>query len=120
MKQRLQFAIELLKRSYSEWDRHDAPTLGAALSYYTVLSLAPLLVIAVSIAGLAFGKKAVEQQIVAQMKGLVGSGADAIQNILAHAQSPKAGLIAGLISFVVLLFGAGGVFSALRKALNRI
>lgn len=120
MKQRLQHLKSLFVQTYSEWDKHDAPTLGAALSYYTCLSLAPLLVVAVSIAGIVFGRKAVEGQIVAEMKGLVGSGANAIQNILAHAQSPKAGLIASIIGFILLLSGAAGVFSELRTALNRI
>ncbi len=77
----------LIVQTYNEWDRHDAPTLGAALSYYTVLSLAPLLVIAVSIAGLAFGDKVVSGAIIDQMRGLVGSGADAIKTMLEHTRS---------------------------------
>src|SRR5689334_5144368 len=117
MRGRLQDIRLLLSHTYSEWSRHDAQTHGAALSYFTVLSLAPLLVIAVAIAGLAFGRTAVEQQIVSQMRGLMGSGADAIQTMLAHAQSPKAGILASVISFIVLLFGASGVFSQLRTAL---
>lgn len=120
MKKRFSYISDLLYRTYTEWDKHDATTLGAALAYYTVLSLAPLLVIAVSIAGLAFGAKAVEGELVSQMRGLVGSGADAIQTMLAHAQSPKTGIIASIMGFIVLLIGASGVFTELRKALNRI
>jgi len=120
MKERLNYARSLLSTTYNEWDKHDAQTHGAALSYYTVLSLAPLLVIAVSIAGLVFGRKAVQGEIVEQMKGVVGSGAQAIQTMLAHAQSPSAGIVASVISFGVLLYGASGVFTQLRKALNRI
>ncbi len=117
----LQKARSLLSRSFSQWSSHDAQTLGAALSYYTVLSLAPLLVIAISIAGLVFGEKAARDQIGAQLNGLVGSaGGDAIQTMLANAHSPKAGIIATIIGFVVLLFSASGVFTELRKALNRI
>ncbi len=118
---RLRYATSLISRTYTEWDRNDAPTLGAALSYYTVLSLAPLLVIAVAIAALAFGKQAVQEAILDQVTGLVGStGAEAIRTMLANAQSPKAGVFASLMGFGVLLFGASGVFSELRKALNRI
>lgn len=111
----------LFKRTFAEWNKHDASTLGASLSYYTVLSLAPLLVIAVSIAGIFFGKKAVQGEVVNQVTQLVGStGAEAIRTMLAHAQSPGTGIIASIIGFIVLLFGASGVFSQLRKALNLI
>ncbi len=118
---KLQKAGSLVSRSFSQWSSHDAQTLGAALSYYTVLSLAPLLVIAIAIAGLVFGEKAARDQIGGQLSGMIGSaGADAIQTMLANAHSPKAGIIATIIGFVVLLFSASGVFTALRKALNRI
>src|SRR5581483_4758444 len=111
----------LFARTFSSWSAHDAQSLGAALSYYTVLSLAPLLVIAISIAGLVFGAEAVRGEIVNQVTGLVGpSGADAIQTMLAHAHSPKAGVIATIIGFIVLFFSAAGVFGELRLALNRI
>ena len=120
MKERAQYIRTLLSATYREWDSHDAPTQGAALSYFTVLSLAPLLVIAVSIAGLVFKREAVQGQVIDQMRGLVGSGADAIKTMLAHAQSPQKGIIASVIGFIVLLFGASGVFTQLRKALNRI
>ena len=120
MKERVQYIRSLFTETYREWDKHDAQTQGAALSYFTVLSLAPLLVVAVSIAGIVFGRKAVQGQLIEQMRSLVGSGADAIQTMLAHAQSPSSGIIASIIGFVVLLFGASGVFTQLRKALNRI
>src|SRR5579872_5937393 len=103
MKERLNYVQSLLSTTYHEWDKHDAQTHGAALSYFTVLSLAPLLVIAVSIAGLAFGRQAVRGEIVEQMRGVVGSGAQAIQTMLAHAQSPSAGILASIIGFGVLL-----------------
>ena len=118
---RFSYGKALLVRTYQEWNGHDAPTLGAALAYYSVLSLAPLLVVAVAIAGVAFRKEAVQNQILAQVTSLMGSsGAEAIRAMLTSAQSPKAGVIAASISIVVLLFGASGVFSALRSALNRI
>lgn len=111
----------LLSRTFSQWSNHDAQTQGAALSYFTVLSLAPLLVIAISIAGLVFGEKAARGEIVNQVNSLVGpAGGDAIQTMLSHARSPQTGILAGAIGFIVLLFGASGVFTQLRKALNRI
>ena len=120
MKERLQYVRSLLFTTYQEWAKHDAQTHGAALSYYTVLSLAPLLVIAVSIAGLVFRKQAIQGQIVSAMKDVVGSGANAIQTMLTNAQSPSAGIIASIIGFGVLIWGASGVFTQLRKALNQI
>lgn len=119
--QRMRKIGALLSQTISSWSDHDAQTLGAALAYYTVLSLAPLLVIAISIAGLVFGQKAVQGDIVYQVSNLVGpSGADAIQSMLAHARSPKAGVIATIIGFIVLFVSAAGVFTELRTALNRI
>lgn len=120
MKERLAYIRSLLSTTYTEWDKHDAQTQGAALSYYTVLSLAPLLVIAVSIAGLLFRKQAVQDAILRQIKDMVPAGADAIRAMLTHAQSPGAGIVASSIGFAVLLWGASGVFTQLRKALNRI
>ncbi|HEY1242071.1 MAG TPA: YihY/virulence factor BrkB family protein [Bryobacteraceae bacterium] len=120
MKERFAYIRSLLSTTYAEWDKHDAQTQGAALSYYTVLSLAPLLVVAVSIAGLLFRKQAVQDAIISQMKAVVPAGADAIRTMLTHAQSPGAGIVASIIGFAVLLWGASGVFTQLRKALNRI
>ncbi len=111
----------ILSRTYSAWSRHDAQTLGAALSYYTVLSLAPLLVIAVSIAGLVFDYKAAQGEIINQVTALAGpAGADTVRTVLQNARSPKAGLAATVVGFIVLFFSASGVFMELRKALNRI
>ena len=111
----------LLKQTYQDWSDHHSQTMGASLAYFTVLSLAPLLVIAVAIAGLAFGKKAVEGLIVYQIGDLVGvAGAQAIQNILANAKSPSQGIIATALGFLTLLVGASGVFNELRNALNKI
>ena len=111
----------LLKQTYQDWSDHHSQTMGASLAYFTVLSLAPLLVIAVAIAGLAFGKKAVEGLIVYQIGDLVGvAGAQAIQSILANAKSPSQGIIATALGFLTLLVGASGVFNELRNALNKI
>ncbi len=109
----------LVKDLFSEFFEKNAPRLGAALAYYTVFSMAPLLVVVIAIAGLAFGRAAVEGQIVWQIQSLVGSeGAKAIQSLLAATQKPATGIVATVISLVVLLFGASGVFLELRDSLN--
>jgi membrane protein len=99
-----------------------APTLGAALAYYTIFSLAPLLVITISIAGLAFGREAAEGQIFDQLRGLLGEESGrAMQVIVQNAsQEPKTGVLATIIGFALLLFGASGVFGQLQTSLNAI
>ena len=111
----------LFRQAFSDWLEHDAQTMGAALAYYSVLSLAPLLVLAVGIAGLVYGQKAASGEILYQVRDLVGdAGAEVIQNILKNAKSPATGTIASVIGILTLLFGASGVFKALRDSLNRI
>src|SRR3954462_3141848 len=94
----------LMSRTYHKWREHDSPTLGAGLAYYTVLSLAPLLVIAVAIAGVAFRRELVQDQIIGQVTALMGqTGAQAFRAMLESAQSPKAGVVASLTSIILLL-----------------
>ena len=95
--------------------------LAAALAYYTVFSITPLLVIAIAIAGAIFGQDAAREEIIAQIDGLVGSqGAQVIKVALANANQPQIGSVASLISVVVLLIGASGVFAQLQEALNTV
>jgi len=111
----------LLRQTFNDWMAHSSQTMGASLAYFTVLSLSPLLVIAVAIAGLVFGKAAVQGLIVSEMRDLVGTaGAQTIQNILIHAKSLSSGLLASLLGLITLFFGAAGVFNELRNALNKI
>jgi membrane protein len=114
-------AWKTLKQTTSEWLDDNAPRLGAALAFYSVLSIAPLLVIALAIAGAVFGQEAARGELLSQMEGMVGSqGATAIQEMIAHAHKPAAGTIATVLGVVTLLFGAGGVFGQLQDALNTI
>jgi membrane protein len=107
--------------SFSSWNAIDAPRLGAALAYYTILSLAPLLVVVVGIAGLVFGRAAVEGQIVWEFQDTIGtSGAQVVQTMLQNAHKPAAGILAVVIGMVVLLFSASGVFLELRDSLNDV
>lgn len=111
----------LLKEAFEKWSADKAPRLGAALSYYTVFSLVPLLVLTISIAGLVFGTEAAQQAIMTQIESLVGpQSAAAIKQMLEIAQRPSSGALASAIAVVTLLLGASGVFAQLQDALNTV
>jgi len=113
--------FDLGKKAVSAWLDDFAPSMGAAISYYTVFSLAPLLVIVIAIAGAVFGREAVMGQITGQLTGLIGrDGANLVQGLVASASDTDRGLVAGTISVVVLLVGATTVFAELQSALDRI
>jgi membrane protein len=113
--------FDLCRKAVTAWIDDFAPSMGAAISYYTMFSLAPLLVIVIAIAGALFGREAVQGEIVAQLTGLIGrDGAEAVQGLVASANEPGRGLVAGLISVVVLVVGATTVFAELQSALDRI
>ena len=118
---RPQHLFDLCKRAVNGWVDDFAPSMGAAISYYTVFSLAPLLVIVIAIAGALFGREAVQGEIVLQLQDLIGrEGATVVQGLIKSASEPERGLIAGGISLVVLLVGATTVFAELQSALDRI
>ena len=111
----------LLKDTAAEWSRDEAPRLGASLAYYAMFSLAPLLIIAVAISGLVFGRVAATDQIVGQIQGLVGEDtAMTIQTMIAKSNQPATSIFATVIGLVALLFGASGVFGELKHSLNAI
>ncbi|MCP4422053.1 MAG: YihY/virulence factor BrkB family protein [Chloroflexi bacterium] len=113
--------FDLLKESGKGWVRDNASLLAAALAYHTIFALAPLLVIAVAVAGSVFGEAAVQGQIVAQIEDAVGrEAAVVIQNLVTSANESGATLIATVLSSVLLLLGASGLFSKLQKTLNII
>lgn len=113
--------VALLKETFARWNRDNATRLSAALSYYTVFSLAPLLILAISIAGLVFGRDAAQGQIVEQLSELVGrQSAVTIQSMIEAAWRPAAGVAATVIGTFTLLLGASGVMVELKSALNRI
>ena len=114
-------AWALIKCSALKWSEDDCLTLGAALAYYTVFSLAPILVIAIAVASAVFGEEAAKGEIVGQIRGLVGEdGAQAIQALIESASRRGTGSRATLIGLVVLLFGSTSAFSQLQWALNTI
>jgi membrane protein len=113
--------FSLLKDTVKEFGEDKAPRLGAALAYYTVFSLAPMLVIIIAVAGLVFGQEAAAGALDDQIRGLVGAeGADLVQAMVASAQEPREGITATVIGIVTLLFGALGAFGQLQDALNTI
>jgi membrane protein len=121
MKAKLRLFWSLLKESAEEWDKDNALRLSAALSYYTIFSLAPLLIIATAIAGLAFGGEAVRGELSSQLTAFLGAeGAKAVQGIVASAQKPTSGVIATITGIVALLVGATGVFTELKSAINQV
>lgn len=112
----------LAKNTIKEWQEDKALRLGAALSYYTIFSLTPLLMIVIAIAGIFFGNDVAHDRIMTQLNGLLGNqGASAIGEMLQQQQhEPAKNLIATIIGFVTLLIGATGVIGELQDALNTI
>ncbi|MDQ2762582.1 MAG: YihY/virulence factor BrkB family protein [Pseudomonadota bacterium] len=111
----------LIKGAGSAWVDDYAPSMGAALSYYTVFSLAPMLLIVIGVAGLVFGQDAARGALMQQLSGMMGANAaKAIQDILASASKPSEGAVATVVGVVVLLIGATTVFGELQDALDRI
>jgi membrane protein len=112
---------DLVKSAASSWIDDYAPSMGAALAYYTVFSIAPLLLIVISIAGLVFGEDAARGEIVSQLQGLMGAdAAKAIEGLLESVNKPGKGIFATIAGIVVLLIGATTVFGELQDALDRI
>jgi len=112
---------ELVKSAASSWIDDYAPSMGAALAYYTVFSIAPLLLIVISIAGLVFGEEAARGEIVSQLQGLMGAdAAKAVEGLLESVNKPGKGIFATLFGIIVLLIGATTVFGELQDALDRI
>jgi membrane protein len=113
--------LPLLKQAFREWNEDEAPRLAAALAYYTVFSLAPVLVIVVAVAGLAFGTAEVQTALVAQVRGMLGdAGGELVLGMLEEAAKPKESIVAIVLAFVTLLFGASGLFAQLQHALNTV
>jgi len=118
----MQAIIDFFKKVFHEWSEDKASRLAAALAYYTVFSIPPLLVVAIGIAGFFTDRQMVEDQVISQAASLMGSrGAEAIETILQSAEEPGGGeLIPTLIGIALLLFGASGVFTQLQDAMNTI
>ena len=111
----------LMKGAVSAWIADYAPSMGAAIAYYTAFSIAPLLLLVISVAGLVFGRDVVQGEIVSQAQGLMGEqGGSAIEDLLKSASEPTTGLMATIGSIGLLIFGATTVFGEVQNSLDRI
>ncbi|MGZ6097985.1 MAG: YihY/virulence factor BrkB family protein [Myxococcaceae bacterium] len=114
--------VTLGKETLVRWTEDKASALAAALAYYSLFSLAPLVLIAVAVAGLVFGQQAAEGQLYAQLAGLIGdASAKALQAIVANMHQQKSGgVVATIVGLATLFFGATGVFAQLQDSMNTI
>ncbi|MDB6004321.1 MAG: Membrane protein, partial [Prosthecobacter sp.] len=113
--------VSLLRQTVTEWMEDGALKLSAAMAYYSVFSIAPLLVICISLAGLVLGPDAVRGHLDDQLSGYIGKkAAEGVQSMVQSAAKPTQGWIGTIAGFVVLLVGASGVFGQLQDALNTI
>ncbi len=111
----------VLIESVTSWIDHRASSKGAALAFYTLFSMTPILVLVIAVAGYFFGAEAAQGEIIAQVQGLVGpNGAQAIQALLAASRDPESGLVATLVASVLLLLGASSVFAELKDSLDEM
>jgi membrane protein len=118
---KLRAAYELVRDTFNEWSEDKVPRLGAALAYYSMFSLAPLLIIAIAIATLFFGETSAQSGVMQQVEAAVGpSAAKAIGDMLSAAHQTGGYTAATVIGIVILLVGAGSVFVQLQDALNTI
>lgn len=111
----------LLRQTAVDWYRHRCISKGAALAFYALFSLAPVLVLVIALAGLVFGTEAATGEIVRQFRGLIGTeGAAAVQAVVKGADDTEMGLVASIIAFVVLVIGSTTAFSELKESLDEI
>jgi len=112
---------QICKAAGTAWMDDYAPSMGAALSYYTLFSLAPLLVLVIAIAGIVFGQDAAQGAIIAQLQSIMGEeGASAVQGLLKAAREPSTGIVASIVGAFLLLVGATAIFAELQSDLDRI
>lgn len=113
--------IHILKCAVTEWLAHRAASKGAALAFYTLFSLAPILVLVIAVAGFFYGAEAARGQLLHELRGLVGTqGAETIQTVLAGAQNKESGRLATIIATVLLLVAATSAFAELKDSLDEI
>jgi membrane protein len=111
----------LIKETAASWVKHKDAQQGAALAYYSIFSLGPLMIIAIAIAGLVLGQEAVRGEVGLQLEGLLGdAGAQVVDAMLAGASKPQQGIVATALGIGLLLFAAVGVVVQLKDALNTV
>ena len=121
IKSKLSLAWDLTKVTFNQWIDDKCMRLGAALAYYTMFSLAPMLVVAIAVAGFVFGEEAARGEIVGQLRGLVGeTGGRAIEALLLSVSQPGHGLVATIVGVITFLVGATTAFVELQDSLNTV
>jgi membrane protein len=114
-------AVKLVTQALTSWIDDAAPSMGAALSYYTIFSMAPLLLIVMSIAGFVFGAEAARGELFGQLRALMGDeAAKTLESLLATLDKPGQSISASVVGFAFLLIGATSVFGELQNALDQI
>lgn len=105
----------------AQWVHHEGGRLAAAVSFYSILSLAPLVILVIAMASIVFGRSAAQEAIISEVQRLIGpEGASAVQTIIQYGRTPAADRLASLVGIATLLFGASSVFAELQAALNKI
>lgn len=113
--------VQVAVATVTEWIDDRASSKGAALAFYTLFSIAPILVLAIALAGYFFGAEAAEGELVTQLRGLIGQdGAEAVQAMLAAARDKESGLISTIVATVLLIIGATTVFAELKISLDEL
>ncbi len=113
--------LSLFKETFSDWQKDNCPKLAAALSFYTIFALAPLLLLVMSVAGLLFEQEAARGHLVYEMQGLIGTeGAKTVEAMIINASNPQSGFWAAIIGTLTLLIVTTGVFIELKNSLNQI
>ncbi len=117
----IKMLVSTLKQSFTDWNDDNAPRLGAALAFYTILSISPLVILVIAIVSFVFDRASAQTHLLDQVQSLMGTdGRVAVQSMLVSGGKASSGIAATLIGLVTLLFGASGVFGELRSALNTI
>jgi membrane protein len=112
---------KLLAATIRGWIAHEGPRLAASLSLYSLLSLAPLVILSIWIASFAFGRHAAQAAVIKEVHGMMGdAGASAVQSVIEYGKAPQHADVASLLGIITLLFGASSVFGELQSALNKI
>lgn len=113
--------VRLFRRSLDEWNRHNDARMGAALAFYTIGSISPLVILILAIVSLVFNRNAAEAQLLGKVQSLVGpQGRESIETILQHGHHAFGGIFSAIAGIIVLFLGASGVFQELRSGLNTI
>lgn len=118
---RLRDLWRLVRAAGEDWISDRAPELGAALAFYMIFAMAPLVLLVIVVAGAVYGEAAIRGELVAQIEGMIGAaGAEVVQTLVANAARPRGGLIGTIVGVVLTIVGATGVLAQLKSSLNRV